>query len=553
MELRLYQQEAIAALYDYLQSKPGNPVVCAPTGSGKSLMIAQVIKDAVQLWQGRVLVVAHVKELLVQDSQALQDLAPDIPFGIYSAGLGSKDVHAPVVIAGIQSAYRNAEELGHFNLVLVDEVHRVPDSGDGQYRTLLEDLKKINPEIRMIGFSATPYRTGTGPICGADKLFTEVCYDIGIKELIVNGYLCRLMSKTTRSAKVDTSQLHMRAGEFIAEEVEALMNGDDEKVALACIEIGEKTEDRKSVLIFCCGVDHAKKVAQMLQDVTGDTNIGTVFAETSDEDRDRAVEQFKSGTMKYLVNVGVYTTGFDAKNCDAVVLLRPTASEVLYVQMVGRGFRISPGKDNCLILDFGGNVQRHGPVDMIQPRKKGTGSSGPPPTKECPACQSIIAPGFKVCPDCGFEFPVKEVKHEVKAGDADVVSQDDYKLEIEEVQYALHKKKGEDNPTPTMRVEYHFVSGLSWVSEWICFEHFGFARDKAGMWWRGRSNEPIPPTVEAALRIIEEKGIKEPKAITYKPEGKYKRIIAYHDLELRPQVEKKEADGNPGTDIDIPF
>ena len=222
MQLRPYQQAAIDAVYQFLRTNDGNPCIVAPTGCGKSALISQICRDAVQRWDGRVLVLAHVKELLEQTAATIKRIDPDLPIGIYSTGLGSRETNAPVIVAGIQSVYKRACELDRFDLILVDECHLLPPDGEGMYQTFLKDAKIVNPHVRLIGLTATPYRLKSGTLVGPNCLLNEICYEIGIKELIEQGFLCSLKSKSGRH-KVDCSELRIRGGEFVPAEVDELM------------------------------------------------------------------------------------------------------------------------------------------------------------------------------------------------------------------------------------------------------------------------------------------------------------------------------------------
>lgn len=217
IELRPYQQEAVAAIYRHLRERDDNPCVVIPTGGGKTPVMATVCRDAVGRWGGRVLILAHVKELLEQALDKIHVVAPEMwmKTGIYSAGLKSRDTEHPIIIAGIQSVYRRACELDAFDLVIIDEAHMIPPDGDGMYRTFLDDARKVNPNLRVIGLTATPFRMKSGMICEPGNVLNEVCYEIGVKELIVQGYLCPLITKGC-AQPLDTSGLHVRAGEFVA-------------------------------------------------------------------------------------------------------------------------------------------------------------------------------------------------------------------------------------------------------------------------------------------------------------------------------------------------
>jgi len=516
LELRPYQQEAVDAIYQHLRDREDNPCVVIPTGGGKTPVMATVCRDAVGRWNGRVLILAHVKELLEQALEKIQVVAPEMwmKTGIYSAGLKSRDTEHPIIIAGIQSVYKRACELDAFDLVIIDEAHMIPPDGDGMYRTFLEDARKVNPNLRVIGLTATPFRMKSGMICEPGNVLNEVCYEIGVKELIVQGYLCPLVTKGA-AQPLDTSSLHVRAGEFIASEAEELMD-TDELVESACREIVEQPQARRSVLVFTTGIKHAEHVAAVLGRMASEP-VATVFGETASEERDRVLAQFKEGRIKYLVNVNVLTTGFDAPNIDCVAMMRPTLSPGLYYQMVGRGFRLCDGKENCLVLDFGGNVLRHGPVDAIRVREVHHRMGGEAPAKQCPVCRSLIATGYTLCPDCGYEFPPPErQQHDATASTEGILSGEvtTSAHEVREVFYSVHTKKGAPEDAPkTLRVEYE-VGFHQYYSEWICFEHGGWARHKAESWWRKRSNAPVPLTAAEAAALAQDGALCETGTIT---------------------------------------
>ncbi len=571
--LRPYQQAAIDAVYDFLRCKDTNPCVVAPTGCGKSLLISTICRDAVTKWNGRVLVLAHVKELLEQTAATIRKLAPELKVGVYSAGLGSRETDAPVIVAGIQSVYKKACELDRFDLIIVDECHLIPPprhsygygkrptgadyyngaeaptgcpptdppDGEGMYQTFLKDAKIVNPRVRLIGLTATPYRLKSGTLCGPDNLLNEICYEIGIKELIEQGFLCPLKSKSGRH-KVDCSDLHIRAGEFVASEVDALMNTTD-NVDAACREIVAQTKDRHSVLIFGASVDHATRIKETLERLTG-SECGLVTGDTPATERDRILRRFKgesfpkdllggeTGPLKYLSNVNVLTTGFDAPNIDCVVLLRPTASPGLYYQMTGRGFRLHPSKTDCLVLDYGGNILRHGPVDAVQIKEKsGKGGAGAP-AKECPNCQSIVHAAVTVCPDCGFAFPPPERDvHETTASNEGILTGEivDTEYDVRAVRYGVHTKRGAGEHDPrTLRVDYE-VGFNEYHSEWVCPKHSGWARKKFEKWWKERSNDPPPDDAAYAVKLAEAGSLSIPTSIVVRKVGgeRFGRIVRY--------------------------
>ena len=552
LALRPYQEQAKAALYDHLRQRDDNPCVVIPTAGGKTPLMASVCKDAVGQWNGRVLILAHVKELLEQSADKLRTVCPEIEFGVYSAGLKRRDTRNPVIVAGIQSVYRRACELDAFDLVMVDEAHLIPADGEGMYRQFLADARVINPALRIVGFTATPFRLKTGPICTADGFLNHVCFEVGVRELIRDGFLCPLITKAGK-AKADTTDLHVRAGEFMADEVEDLMD-QDALVQAACAEIVEHTSARQACLIFASGVKHGQHIVDVLSGQHG-LECGFVSGETPIPERDATLGRFRRGELKYLCNMNVLTTGFDAPHIDCVALVRPTMSPGLYYQMVGRGFRLHPGKQNCLVLDFGGNVLRHGPVDEIQvvTRDRGNGAA---PAKECPECQAVIAAGYSVCPQCGYVFPPPErQKHEAKASEAGILSGQvtTTKYQVQDALYSVHTKRGasEDDPK-TLRVDYR-VGWHEYKSEWVCFEHDGYARQKAVAWWSRRSRDPVPDTAQRAVEVIEGGGLAPTLSITVRAVAgdPYERIVDYEFGPLPEALEVSPFD--PFDPDEVPF
>jgi DNA repair protein RadD len=396
------------------------------------------------------------------------------------------------------------------------------------YRQFLADAKVINPALRIVGFTATPFRLKTGSICTLDGLLNHVCIEVGVRELIRDGFLSPLLTKAGIN-KADFGQLHVRGGEFLADEVENLMD-DERLVEAACGETVGHTGDRQAVLIFASGIKHGEHIVRVLAE-QHDIECGFVTGETPTPQRDAVLGRFRRGELKYLCNVNVLTTGFDAPHIDCVALVRPTLSPGLYYQMVGRGFRLHPGKQNCLVLDFGGNVLRHGPVDDLRIKPVGNGD-GAAPAKECPECLALIAAGYATCPQCGYVFPPPDrTKHEAKASEAGILSGQvtDIEYEVRETTYSVHTKRDAPPDAPkTMRVDYRL--GLNhWQSEFVCLEHEGYARQKAVAWWRQHSPDTVPDTAERGVEIASGGGVASTQHITVRSIAgeKYDRIISY--------------------------
>ena len=519
LTLRPYQEAAIAAIYKYYEENSGNCCVVIPTAGGKSLVMASFIEGVLKAWPDqRILIVTHVRELIAQNHAEMIGLWPEAPAGIYSAGLGKREAQARVLFAGIQSIHRRAHEIGHTDLVLIDEAHLIPGNSSTMYRRFLDALQAINPALKVIGFTATPFRTGSGMLHeGKDALFTDIAYEAPVRDLIDAGYLSPLVSKQPNT-RLDVSKVGTRAGDFIARDLAAAVD-QDATTRAAVAEIITHGKDRKSWLAFCSGVDHARHVAEEFarQGIT----CRTIFGNTPKEERDAIIAAFKRGEIRALASMGVLTTGFNAPAVDLIALLRPTKSAGLYVQMVGRGTRLAPDKENCLVLDFADNVRRHGPIDLVRPKRPGDGGGGEAPTKVCPECDSIMALSATECPDCGYVFPPREVKIAPTAATLPVLSPKVQWLPVHGVSYSRHDKRG---GRPSMKVTYS--CGLKSYNEWVCVEHQGYARQKALEWWRKRAPGCLMPrTVDDA--IAQAGQLARPTAISVRPSGRFLEISGY--------------------------
>lgn len=521
---RPYQTQCVDALWRFFrQHKTGDPLVVVPTGGGKSWILADFVQQARAAHPStRVLLATHVKELIEQDAEKMEILMPG-RVGIYSAGLKRRELHQPVTVAGIQSIVRRIEELGFIDLMLIDEAHLVGRRAESMYGKVIAGLKERNPKLRIIGFTATPFRLTTGLLhMGDGKMFTHIAIDISVQRLIDEGYLSPIRSKGLKST-ADLRRVHTRGGEYIPRELqeavdtEELIEGALDELELHCV-------DRKAWIVFCAGVEHAEHVNEALR-ARGISSV-IVTGETPSDERAGIVEDFRAGRIRALCNVGVFTTGFDAPNVDCVVLMRPTQSAGLYVQMVGRGLRLFPGKDDCLVMDFAGCIPLHGPIDTILPEMKDTGGmkkrgDGEAPMKVCPMCMEYSFVALKRCPACDFEFPMEATQpHGTEASSKAILSRDEAPeiIDVDSVTYALHTK--EDKPD-SICVTYHH--GITRTREWVCLEHGGYAARKARVWWRERSHMDPPTDTDDALFLTPH--LAKPTSIQVKRDGRFLRVV----------------------------
>jgi DNA repair protein RadD len=518
IELRPYQRAAVNAIYQAFREGIEAPLVVMPTGSGKAPTLCTFIREALEQWPDqRMVMLVHVRELVEQNLRTMLRIWPDAPVSVYSAGLRSRDLSGRVVFGSIQSLYKKAFDLQKVDLVIVDEAHLIPADGDGMYRKLLSDLAVINAgTVPMVGFTATPFRLSTGSLIeGKGKVFDSIAHEVGIRELIDDGYLCPPIARAGKT-QIDTRGVATRGGEFVAAALQKAADRD-EITAAACQEIIRAGADRRSWLVFSTGVAHAQHIANELRGEG--VTVETVTGETPLGERDRIIRAFKRGEIRCLTNDSVLTTGFDAPQVDLLAVLRPTQSAGLWVQMVGRGTRLAEGKTDCLVLDFGGNAMRHGPLDQITGRVK-TGTA-PPPMKTCPECEAVILAAADECPQCGHDFEIvrERKKHDAQPLAAPMLSSEvsDW-LPVSSITYHRRTKPGSPD---SMRVDYH--CGLTRYSEWICFEHGGYAAAKAARWWLGRIDAPVPTLTATALDRAGQ--LERPRAIRIRKDGQFWRVV----------------------------
>jgi DNA repair protein RadD len=500
MELRDYQRETVNAVFRWFKEhKTGACIGVLPTGSGKTPVLADIAKQiCLKGPDRRVLIVAHRKELLSQSVEKLLRVWPDAVIGIWSAGLGEKTAHKQITVAGIQSVYSKASLLGAQSLVIVDEAHRIRVDDEGMYNRLFRELVEVNPNVRIFGLTATPYRLGTGMLVGSGGVFTDIAHNVSVTELLAKGHLSPVRVKMPKNAQASLAKVRVRAGEFVDKDLEKAFNVSS-LIEREVIELEKWGEERKSWLVFCTTVVHAKAVSAVLNARGHQAEV--VEADTPGLFRDRVLSEFKSGRLKCIVNVGVLTEGFDAPNVDLIGVMRATQSTGLWIQICGRGSRVAPGKKDCIVLDFGKNAIRLGTLESNVISSYMNPVSGEKsfevqatPIRICPQCEEVVPSRELKCLACNHEFPVP--KQNVSNVDAY------YKFEVLSVNYDSHVKP--DKPS-SFRCDYTIADSsgkIEVIKEWVCFEHTGFARLKALSWWGARTrfpNDPNPRTVNEAL------------------------------------------------------
>ncbi len=502
-----FQIEAINSIFWYFKKgNKGNPLVVAPTGSGKSVIIACFCQIVKRRWPTqKILVLSHVKEIFGQNYEAIKEQLENKEIGLYSAGLKSKTIK-DITIAGIHSIYNKPELFDQFDIIIVDESHTIPHKRNGMYHKFFSQITKP-----VIGFTATPFRLGYGYLhLGKDKFFDDIVYTIPIKLLQEKGYLCKLSSKGTKK-RLDPEGIKKQAGDFIIRELSAAF---DRKLITTNIisELLVYRELRKKWLLFAIDIEHAEHITEELK--SNGINAACVHSKMTG-DRGLIIQSFKDGAYQCLVSVAVLTTGFDAPDIDLIGLLRPTASPVLHVQIIGRGLRVSPGKEDCLILDFAGNLMRNGPIDspVIKIKGKGTGEAI---MKECNNCWEIVHAAVRICPCCGQKF---QFRHKLTSNSAEksLLSLEDW-YDVEDVKYSVHINA---KKIPMMKVTYD--CGIRSFWEPVCLQHKGYANHKARYWWKRRCGKGSVPST--AIEGVEKSDLlNKPKRILVEESGQFPNI-----------------------------
>jgi DNA repair protein RadD len=388
-KLRDYQQKAVDNTIAYFRQKKDPAVIVLPTGAGKSLVIAELARIA----KGRVLVLAHVKELVEQNHDKYESYG--LKAGIYSAGLNKKDTEDKVIFGSIQSV-ANADDrfFDDFNIVIIDECHRVGLDKETQYVQVVKKLKTKNPGLCILGLTATPYRLGMGWIFNYSHLgvertkevrfFKQSIFELPIEYMIRRGYLTPPVKIDIPVTSYDFSEISENGRKFTTDEVEEVLRKQRRLTPLIIkniVDIAE-TYDRQGIMIFSSTVKHAEEILEYLPE--GQAQI--ILGHTEQSERDQIIQDFKDKKLRYLVNVSVLTTGFDAPHVDVIAILRPTDSVSLYQQIIGRGLRLNEGKKDCFVLDYTGMT--HDIYSPIISEKKTTSDS-----------VNVVIP----CPQCGFE------------------------------------------------------------------------------------------------------------------------------------------------------
>ena len=393
-QLRPYQKNAVHSVIRHFRQSAEPALLVLPTGAGKSLVIAELARIA----RGRVLVLAHVKELVEQNHAKYRSYG--LNASIFSAGLGLKEDSEQVIFGSVQSVVRNLTRFRHvpeekpFTLLIIDECHRVSMEQDSSYHKVINHFKQLNPNLKVLGLTATPYRLGMGWLyqylhrsstkgtirTGETRFFTTCLFELPLSYMVENGYLSTPRVVDAPIVFYDFSQLSRDGfGRCPEQELNQLLQGNTRATREIIKQVEQEATKRQGVMIFAATVDHAREIIGYLPS----DDSALIIGDTPVKERDQLINAFKQQQLKFLVNVSVLTTGFDAPHVDLIAILRPTESVSLYQQIAGRGLRLAPGKKECLIIDYAGNRFSLFSPEVGTPRPD---SKAVPVTVPCPAC-----------------------------------------------------------------------------------------------------------------------------------------------------------------------
>lgn len=512
---RDYQQAAVDSIFTYYSTgNSGNILVASPTGTGKALMIALLAATILWRWPNqRIMVATHNAELIKQDAATLSKLWPEAPYGVFSAELRRRDTMFPILFVGIGSAVSAIAAFGHIDIFIVDEAHLISDKEGSQYQRMIAGLKERNPNMIVVGFTATPYRMKVGLITDG-TIFDTIVYDLtsfdNFNRMVSLGYLAPLISRRTK-VEYDISEVGTVAGEYNQKDLaKAVSKSDITKAAVQ--ELVTAGLDRNCGIVFGDTIEHAEEITHYLNEL-GEA-AGCVHSKLGKKLNDEILAAHSNGDLKWLVNKDKLTTGYDMPPLDICGQMRHTMSPGLHVQILGRLTRpfdfLNPQhaekypnhqytKGNALVLDFARNCERLGPVnDPKLPRAKGKGT-GDAPIRICDACGTYNHASARVCDGCGLPFNFKP-KISEKASQAEVMRSPVPIVETYKVKRVIYKKIQKPGSPALLLAEYSCSDHFDVFGEIVSIEN-PRARQFAKQWWQQRHSTELPDTVDEALRL----------------------------------------------------
>jgi DNA repair protein RadD len=491
MILRNNQKRTLTKLYDWFRcNAEGNPVVDACVASGKSVLIAQLCKDAAFGFDtnSRVLMIVPSKELCEQNLSKLEVLAAELVIGVCSASLGRDETYADtdVIIGTIGTLSRRGAKLGKFELVIVDECHLISRENSGVYRQLINTLTQINAHLRVIGFTGTPYRgNGIWLTDGKDRLFTDIAARLTMRELLDDGYLSPLVNAET-GTHISGDGLRISAGDYVISDLAARIDqpGINETISEEIVRIGQT---RNRWLVYGVTRKHATHLRDAIRSFGVSCEL--ITGETPKKERESIIKAFRAGRIRCISNVACLTTGFDVPELDYIALVRNTRSPVLAVQIAGRGMRLAPGKENQI-------KGRKAPERRDNVQANVT-------TKVCDNCGAVNPIAATNCHCCGQVFTRPVSKVNTRASNAPILSNGQPDIKEWTVDRMLCFPKRSASGNDYLQIVFH--CGCERVTDCLMIGAHGFAGHMAETRWRQYTDaSEYPRNAGEAYRLLQE-------------------------------------------------
>jgi DNA repair protein RadD len=544
MILRPYQVRILDATWAAMQHKH-NVLIVAPCAAGKTVLFSKITQRLLRENSAfRVLILVDREILVTQSRDKLHSIAPELSHEVgivCSSVTTTKELDRRVTIASRQTLINCMEQFAPVHLCIVDEAHlmsipREDKPTPDQFAEIVCKLREYNPNMRLVGCTASPYRLGGGYIHGDQNkpgsrpYFDQVDAEVSTKEMLAAGYLAPLVGRanTGSTMQADLKNISIVGGEYNLGQLSSMMCKSTH--VQSCISAWrEYAWGRKKTLVFCTTIEHSETVAAAFY-AAGIPSVAIHSKLTPVEESIR-MTALERGTMQVFTSVAKLTTGLDITDLDCGILARPTKSTALYKQIVGRFQRLAEGKTDALIIDLVGATTEFGTdMDNLKvnvPRD----ASGETPFKICPGenengtvCGQSVHASLRYCPHCSYAFPVDEAV-EAKIGKLEKVKFNDIQepesYTVSHVSYEVHESR--NTGKHLIKVTYQ-CGQFSKFNEWICLPDFynGFAVQKARDWWDQRTEEPFPQTCEEFIFLAD--NLMQPAVVIVVKEGKYDRI-----------------------------
>lgn len=397
MLLRPYQVEAVETIWNEFRTQ-NDALLVLPTGAGKTAIFLALCDKALRVKPDiRIVILLNKVKLVDQTMRRASEMLPVNELGEVCGTRGNYDISKPVTVGSIQSLTRL--DPGHVNLLIVDEAHRLTPDDESSFMQLIAKMREKNPNLKILGATATPFRS-SGYIYGEERsLFSRVTFSRTLKWAIAEGYLVPPRLKRVEN-QFDAKGIRIVAGDYDMSELEELVCREP-KIDAQIKDAMKRLVDRKACAWACASIKHAEIVRAKIPEPTS-----LVHSKMSQTERDMEIEEFESGRRRHIVFVTILSEGYDHPAVDAIILMRPTRSPVLAIQTIGRGLRIHPGKEDCLVLDYGKVIENVGPLDDPNIPKKGISKKTvqAPTMKFCPNCLEYLPMNAKSCHVCGHVF-----------------------------------------------------------------------------------------------------------------------------------------------------